>query len=132
VIYRALLQWFLIKVISTMYYSLIIFFKFNLIYFCAQKSEVASVFVKFKSLVENFLSTTIKTLQLDGGTEFLPIIKANPQIQIHIFCPYTPQQNDVIEKKHRHIVELSLATMFHAYIPIQYWSDIFESIIVEY
>jgi hypothetical protein len=104
------------------------FSKFSWIYFCAQKSEVAVVFAKFKLLVKNLFSTTIKTLQLDGGTEFLPIINANPQIQIHISCPYTPQQNGVVERKHRQIIELSLASIFHAQIPLQYWFDIFESI----
>jgi hypothetical protein len=42
--------------------------------------------------------------------------------------PYTPQQNGPIERKHRYIVELALATMFHADIPHQYWPDIFESV----
>jgi GAG-pre-integrase domain len=56
------------------------FSRFSWIYFCAQKSEVLVVFTQFKLLVENLFSTTIKTLQLDGGTEFLPVIKANPQI----------------------------------------------------
>jgi GAG-pre-integrase domain len=104
------------------------FSRFSWIYFCAQKSEVLAVFTQFKVLVENLFSTTIKTLQLDGGTKFLPVIQANPQIQIHISCPYTPQQNGVVERKHRQIVELSLASMFHAQIPLQYWSDVFESI----
>jgi hypothetical protein len=34
----------------------------------------------------------------------------------------------VVERKYRHVVELSLASMFQAQIPLQYWSDIFESI----
>jgi Reverse transcriptase (RNA-dependent DNA polymerase) len=86
------------------------------------------LFVQFKALVENLFSTTIKTLQIDGGTEFLPIIRTHPQIQFHVSCPYTPQQNGLVERKHRHIVELSLATMFHAQIPLQYWPDVFESV----
>jgi hypothetical protein len=57
-------------------------------------------------------------MQIDGGTKFLPLIRANPQIQFHVSCPYTPQQNGLVERRHRHIVELSLATMFHAHIPI--------------
>jgi hypothetical protein len=39
-----------------------------------------------------------------------------------------PQQNGLVERRHRHIVELSLATLFHARIPLQYWTDIFESV----
>jgi hypothetical protein len=86
------------------------------------------LFLKFKAFVENMFSTTIKTLQIDGGTEFLPIIKTHPHIQFHIFCPYTPQQKGLVERKHMHIVELSLATMFHAQIPLQYRPNVFESV----
>jgi hypothetical protein len=39
-------------------------------------------------------------------------------------CPYTPQQNGVAERKHRHIVELS-----HASIPLKFWDEIFSSIV---
>jgi GAG-pre-integrase domain len=104
------------------------FSRFNWIFFCANKSEVALLFENFKSLVQNLFSTTIKTLQIDGGTEFLPIIRTNPQINFQISCPYTPQQNGLVERRHRHIVELGLATMFNANIPMQYWSDVFESV----
>jgi hypothetical protein len=49
-------------------------------------------------------------------------------IQFHISCPYTPQHNGLVERRHRHVVELSLATMLHANIPQCYWPEIFESI----
>jgi hypothetical protein len=42
--------------------------KYNWIYFCGQKSEVAAVFAQFKVLVENILSCTIKTMQVDGNS----------------------------------------------------------------
>jgi hypothetical protein len=48
--------------------------------------------VQFKILVENQFSCSIKTMQLDGGTEFLPIIRSNPQIQYHVSCSYTPSR----------------------------------------
>jgi GAG-pre-integrase domain len=102
--------------------------RFNWKYFCSNKSEVSGLFEQFKLLVQNLFSTTIKTMQIDGGTEFPPLIRANPQIQFHVSCPYTPQQNGLVERRHRHIVELSLTTMFHAHIPTQYWTDIFESV----
>jgi GAG-pre-integrase domain len=44
--------------------------RFNWIYFCSNKSDVASLFEQFKSLIKNLFSTSIKTLQIDGGTEF--------------------------------------------------------------
>jgi hypothetical protein len=35
----------------------------------------------------------------------------------------------VAERKHRHIIELSLSTMFHVSIPFPYWDEIFSSIV---
>jgi hypothetical protein len=69
------------------------FSRFNWIFFCANKSDVALLFENFKSLVQNIFSTTIKTLQIDGGTKFLPIIRAKPQNQISNFLSlHTPAE----------------------------------------
>jgi hypothetical protein len=68
-------------------------------------------------------------MQIDGGIEFKHIIKAHPEIQFHISCPYTPQQNGLVERKHRQVVELALASMFHASIPTHYWPEVFESVV---
>jgi hypothetical protein len=90
-----------------------------------QKSEVAQIFSKFKLQVENILGTTIKTLRSDGGTEYKPIVTMFPQLVHQTSCPYTPQQNGAAERKHRHILELALATMSHAGIPNAYWDEVF-------
>lgn len=34
-----------------------------------------------------------------------------------LFCPGTPKENRVVERKHRHIVETSLTILFHAEVP---------------
>jgi hypothetical protein len=44
-----------------------------------------------------------------------------------VSCPYTPQQNSLAERKHKHIVELALANMYHAGIPLHFWDTIFVS-----
>jgi Reverse transcriptase (RNA-dependent DNA polymerase)/gag-polypeptide of LTR copia-type len=105
------------------------FSKFTWIYFMATKGEVLSIFTRFKNQVENLLSTTIKTLRTDGGTEYKPIHTRFPHLVHQTSCPYTPQQNGVSERKHRHIVELAIASMTHASIPSTYWDDIFSSIV---
>jgi Integrase core domain len=102
---------------------------FTWIYFMKHKSEVCDIFSLFKSQVENLQNSTIKTLRTDGGTEYLLISKKIPHIIHQTTCPYTPQQNGVAERKHRHIVELSLATMSYASIPHKYWDKIFSSIV---
>ncbi|KAJ4767670.1 Gag/pol [Rhynchospora pubera] len=103
--------------------------KFTWIYFMKQKSEVSHIFSIFKAQVENLLDCTIKTLRTDGGTEYKPITNQFPQILHQTSCPYTPQQNGHAERKHRHIIELALANMSYASIPLKYWDEIFSSVV---
>jgi hypothetical protein len=105
------------------------FSRFTWIYFLTRKSEVVTIFEAFKQQVENALGCTIRTLQIDGGTEFKPLLTRFPAITYWVFCPYTPEQNGLAERKHRHIVELGLATLLHAHIPQQHWPSVFESVV---
>jgi hypothetical protein len=73
------------------------FSKFSWIYFLHTKDELVDVFSTFKSQVENLFSSTIKNLQMNGGTEFKPITRLFPQILHQVSCSYTPQQNGVAE-----------------------------------
>ncbi|KAM1015935.1 hypothetical protein ACFX2A_046674 [Malus domestica] len=38
-----------------------------------------------------------------------------------ISCPYTPQQNGLAERKHRHVVETAVTLMTEAKLPAQFW-----------
>jgi hypothetical protein len=51
-----------------------------------------------------------------------------PSITFRLSCPYIPEQNGLAERKHRHIIESGLATMYHAHMPLIYWDWVFESI----
>jgi hypothetical protein len=49
------------------------------------------------------------------------------KIILQLSCPYTPEQNSFIERKHRHVVKLGLASMYHSSIPLEHWDTVFES-----
>jgi hypothetical protein len=101
--------------------------KYTWLYPVSLKSDVSSVFLKFKSYVERFFNTNIKAIQFDWGGEYCPVNQLLQQISIlHcISCPHTHQQNGAIKRKHRHIVETGLALLSHAHLPLTFWDDAF-------
>ena len=42
-------------------------------------------------------------------------------------CPYTPQQNGRVERRHHHITETSFTMLFNADAPASLWVDAFSS-----
>ncbi len=96
--------------------------KYLWLYPMKQKSDVYEIFVKFKSLVENYFQTKIAWLYTNGGGEYQklkPFLEKNGIS--HLFTPpYIPQHNASIECRHRHIVDLTL--LHNASMPSPYWA----------
>jgi histone deacetylase 1/2 len=42
-----------------------------------------------------------------------------------VSCPHAHQQNGAAERKHRHIVEVGLALLAHASMPLKFWDQAF-------
>ena len=42
-----------------------------------------------------------------------------------VSCPHAHQQNGAAERKHRHIVEVGLALLSHAHMPLKFWDEAF-------
>ncbi|KAJ9557137.1 hypothetical protein OSB04_011751 [Centaurea solstitialis] len=106
--------------------------RFTWLYPLKTKSGFYSVLTAFIKFVETQFSQKIKVFQSDGGTEFVnnhvrKIFEENGTLH-RISCPYTPQQNGRVKRKHRHLVETRLDMLFHAHIPTGYWIDAFSSV----
>jgi hypothetical protein len=43
----------------------------------------------------------------------------------HVSCPHAHQQNGSAERKHHHIVEVGLALLAHASMPLKLWDEAF-------
>lgn len=42
---------------------------------------------------------------------------------MQLSCTYTPQQKGVVERKHRHILEVAHVLRFHSGLPTQFWVE---------
>jgi hypothetical protein len=96
--------------------------KFTWLYLLRSKSEVVKYFLEFQRLVECRFNQKIIDVQSDWGGKYekLNSFFYNIGIVHRVSCPHTHQQNGVVERKHRHIVEMGLALLAHASMPLKY------------
>ncbi|KAM0996802.1 hypothetical protein ACFX2C_006762 [Malus domestica] len=101
------------------------FTRFVWIFPLIHKSEVFDVFQKFYNFGFTQFNIGIKCLQTDGGDEYISrrfddFLKHKGIVHM-ISCPYTPQQNGLAERKHRHIVETAITLMTTTQLPHDLW-----------
>ncbi|KAM2874298.1 hypothetical protein COP2_017588 [Malus domestica] len=91
----------------------------------SNKSDVFTIFVRFYNFVLTQFGKHIKSLQTDGGGEYVShrftSFLAQKGIVQCISCPYTPQQNGMAERKHRHIVETAITLLNTAGLTPEFW-----------
>jgi hypothetical protein len=82
------------------------------------KSDVFSIFVQFKSIVEKKFNLPIVSLFSDNGGEFIKLksFLANNGISHLTTPPHTPEVNGTAERRHRHVVETGRALLHHMLI----------------
>ena len=94
------------------------------IYMMRNKSEVSKHFPTFITLVKTQYNTVIKGIRTDNAPELAFTDLVREHGMIHQFsCPYTPQQNSVVERKHQHLLNVARALLFQSNIPLVYWTD---------
>jgi hypothetical protein len=100
--------------------------KFTWLYLLHRKSEVFKFFQEFQSLVERMFDHKIIAMQTDWGGEYERLHSfCTVGISHLVSCPHTHQQNGATERKHRHIIEMGLALLAQASMPLKYWDHAF-------
>ena len=110
------------------YYMLFVdhYSRFNWLYPLKSKFEAFTKFVHFNAMVTNQFSLKIKTFRSDRGGEFtsneFKSYLSNYGINHQLSCPHTPQQNGVVERKHRHIIETVITLLTQASLDYSFWT----------
>ncbi|KAF5812881.1 putative RNA-directed DNA polymerase [Helianthus annuus] len=96
-------------------------------YMLKNKAEVFENLKYFYELVLTQFKRKIKMFRSDNGTEFINNQMVDFCKQKGIIhqtsCSYTPQQNGVVERKHRHLLNVARTLMFQSGLPLKFWSD---------
>lgn len=93
----------------------------------SHKTNVFTLLQAFVSYAETQFHTSIKSIRSDNGLEFcekhVEVFYKSKGIIHQTSCVDTPQQNGVVERKHRHFLETARAVFFQANLPIGYWGE---------
>lgn len=96
------------------------------IYFLKSKNEAFDAFKKFKALVETG-ERKIETFRTDRGGEFtsheFKLFCEENGIKRHYTAPYTPQQNGVVERRNRTVMEMARSLLKEMKLPTKFWGE---------
>nr|XP_009788320.1 PREDICTED: uncharacterized protein LOC104236139 [Nicotiana sylvestris] len=94
----------------------------------SSKGNAFSVLKSFLSMVDRQFNLKVKKIRSDNAMELgkgsLEAIFLESQGILHENSSVaTPQQNGVVERKHRHLLEVARSLLFHSKVPLQYWGE---------
>ncbi|CAL1356682.1 unnamed protein product [Linum trigynum] len=97
------------------------------VFLMCHKSDVGRYLLYFCNLVRTQFDKQVRRIQADNGPEFsaksLTEYYEEHGIILQTSCTDTPQQNGVVERKHRHLLDTARALRFHANLPIRFWGE---------
>ena len=92
-----------------------------------KKSEAFTKFKRLKSLVELEAGEKIQSFRTDRGGEFAStefnVYCKNAGIKRHLTAPYTPQQNGVVERRNKTLLEMTRSILKHMDVPNYFWGE---------
>ena len=91
------------------------------------KTEVQDVFRRFANRAMNNYGAKIKHIRSDNGTEFkntgLDTYLDTLSITHEFSAPYMPQQNGVVERKNRTLIEMARTMLDEYKTPRKFWPE---------
>ena len=96
-------------------------------YLLKHKNEACHVFQNFYSLIQTQFGFQIKQVRSDNALELtegdMKLFFRNKGIVNQTSYAGTPQQNGVVKRKHRGILNMARALRFQSNLPIKFWGE---------
>ncbi|KAL8112473.1 hypothetical protein AgCh_019977 [Apium graveolens] len=97
------------------------------VYFLKSKDEAFEAFKRFRAKVEKGTKAKIKTFRTDRGGEFISksfnAYYEEAGITRQLTAPYSPQQNGVVERRNRTVVEMARSFLKEKSLPAIFWAE---------
>ncbi|XP_052733587.1 uncharacterized protein LOC108339168 isoform X3 [Vigna angularis] len=95
------------------------------VYLMKDRSELLPIFTSFLNEIKNQFGQVIKILRSNNAREYFSsnfsAILSSHGILHQSTCPDTPQQNGIVERKNRHLVETARTLLLGVHIPVHHW-----------
>jgi transposase InsO family protein len=111
-------------------YGLVIvddFSRFTWVFFLSDKGETQETLKKFMRRAQNEFELKIKEVRSDNGIEFkntgVEEFLGEEGIKHEFLVPYTPQQNGVVERKNRTLIEAARTMLDEYKTPDNFWAE---------
>ncbi|GKD33058.1 putative ribonuclease H-like domain-containing protein [Tanacetum coccineum] len=95
--------------------------------FLRTKDETLEFIIKFLKQIRVGLNKTVRYIRTYNGTEFVNQVLTEYYESIDIFhqktVPRTPQQNDIVERRNRTLVEASRTMLIFSKAPMFLWAE---------
>jgi hypothetical protein len=97
------------------------------VFFLQDKSETQGTLKRFLRRAQNEFELKVKKIRSDNGSEF-----KNMQVEEYLeeegikhefSAPYTPQQNSVVERKNRTLIDMARTMLGEFKAPERFWSE---------
>ncbi|GJW23896.1 retrovirus-related pol polyprotein from transposon TNT 1-94 [Tanacetum coccineum] len=96
-------------------------------HFLRSKDETPEVLIDFLTLIQRGLHAQVRTVRTDKGTEFLNktlhAYFAKEGIRHETSTARTPEQNGIVERRNRTLVEAARTMLSAAKVPLFFWAE---------
>ncbi|KAL0410883.1 UNVERIFIED_CONTAM: Copia protein [Sesamum latifolium] len=96
-------------------------------YLMRHKSQSSTLLSRFFQSVKVQFDSLVKCISTDNGSEFLghecQALFSSLGIAYQKTCPYSPQQNGLVERRHKQLLETARSLIFQAHLPTKFWGE---------
>ncbi|GJU34244.1 putative ribonuclease H-like domain-containing protein [Tanacetum coccineum] len=100
--------------------------RFTWVFFLATKDETSGILKSFITKIENLVDKKVKIIRCDNGTKFKNRVMSDFYEQNGIKSEYgvarTPQQNVIVERRNRILIEAARTMLADSKLPTIFWA----------